>query len=238
MHIALASESGDPRFSPEPFATLYQRSLYQSMRNLARQTLDLLSQKADALPEGFGTLARRVLGHDKTINERYRRLLGRRLDAYRIRCHGDFHLGQVLNAGKDFLIIDFEGEPARSLAERQLKRSPFRDVAGMLRSFHYASYHALKQQVEIGMIKAGREDAARAWADFWYTTVSGEFLRAYMETAGESPVLAVSEETAGLLLRAYLLDKAVYELGYELNNRPAWVDIPLTGILWLVETEP
>ncbi len=238
MHIALASRSEDPRFSPELFTTLYQRSLYQSMRNLARQTLDLLSERRGAVPQSKADLVRRVLANDKAVNERFKRLLGRKLDANRIRCHGDFHLGQVLNTGKDFAVIDFEGEPARSLAERQLKRSPFRDVAGMLRSFHYAAYQAFKHQVEIGMIKRGQEEPAKAWADFWYTTVSGEFLRSYMETAGESPVLAVSEATAGLLLGAYLLDKAVYELGYELNNRPAWVDIPLTGILWLVETEP
>ncbi len=208
------------------------------MRNLARQTFDLLSDRKGGLPGGLKAMADKVLGYDKAVQDRYRRLLSGRVDAGRIRCHGDFHLGQVLNTGKDFVIIDFEGEPARSLAERKLKRSPFRDVAGMLRSFHYAAYHAVKQQVELGMIERGREEAARGWADFWYTTVSGEFLRSYMETAGESPALAVDEDTAGVLLGLYLLDKAVYELGYELNNRPGWVDIPLTGIRWLVETEP
>ncbi|MEJ2422269.1 MAG: putative maltokinase [Acidobacteriota bacterium] len=235
LHKALARAESDPAFEPEPFTRLYQRSLFQSMSNLARSNFQLLQSHLKSLGVQTSSLAERVLAHRAEVFERFQRLRSGKMEAWRIRCHGDYHLGQVLNTGKDFVVIDFEGEPARSLGERQLKRSPFRDTAGMLRSFHYAAYQALKKQRELGLIQTDRESAAIAWADLWTKSVGAEFMRSYMECVAEEPLLAVSLETANLLLEAYLLDKAVYEVGYELNNRPEWVDIPLAGILWLVE---
>jgi maltose alpha-D-glucosyltransferase/alpha-amylase len=150
----------------------------------------------------------------------------------RIRVHGDYHLGQVLYTGKDFVIIDFEGEPARPLSERRIKRSPLRDVAGMLRSFHYAAYTVFATRV------AAERGALEPWAQFWYEWVGSAFLRAYLHRAGDAAFLPRAREELATMLRVYLLEKAVYEVGYELNNRPDWTWIPLRAITQLLALTP
>ena len=154
-----------------------------------------------------------------------------RIEAQRLRIHGDFHLGQVLYTGKDFIIIDFEGEPARSLSERRLKRSPLVDVAGMLRSFHYAAYHAIFSKG----VRPEDIPAMEKWAYFWYFWVSATFFKTYMKIAGQASFLPQTEAQLNILLRALSLEKAVYEVAYELNNRPDWVPIPLRGIMELLK---
>jgi maltose alpha-D-glucosyltransferase/alpha-amylase len=160
---------------------------------------------------------------------RFRRLVGRSLTSKRIRTHGDYHLGQVLYTGNDFLIIDFEGEPSRSLNERRLRRSPLRDVAGMLRSFDYAVHSALQEQ---------RRSASRGLPSASSWGVSGR--------AGSAPSSGLHwigdegppdgrRDEIELLLDVYVLEKAVYEMAYELNNRPDWLTVPLQGILELVQ---
>ena len=151
----------------------------------------------------------------------------------RLRIHGDFHLGQILYTGKDFLIIDFEGEPARPLNVRRLKESPLRDVAGMLRSFHYAAYASL-----LGKITGIRPEdfgLLESWARLWQVWVSATYLKAYLTATAESDFLPKTQKELQILLDAYSLQKAIYELGYELNNRPAWARIPLEGILQIME---
>jgi maltose alpha-D-glucosyltransferase/alpha-amylase len=149
----------------------------------------------------------------------------------RIRIHGDYHLGQVLRSRNDYVILDFEGEPARSLAERRAKQSPLKDIAGMLRSFSYAAYAALNTFAQ------RRPDDAKyldPWVTLWQNAVTTSFLRTYQLTINEtSTSLIPTPKQAQLLLDAYLLEKSLYELLYELNNRPTWVHIPLAGILSL-----
>lgn len=156
------------------------------------------------------------------IRERFAALTRGPLSARRARAHGDYHLGQVLaTENGDFVIIDFEGEPARTLEERRAKRSALRDVAGMLRSFDYAAATEL----------TGEE--LEPWARAWVAAVSKAFLESYREIAeGFLPQTQAEFDT---LLDAYLIEKAVYELQYELNNRPDWVRIPAQGILRLIE---
>jgi maltose alpha-D-glucosyltransferase/alpha-amylase len=143
----------------------------------------------------------------------------------------------VLSTGTDFVIIDFEGEPARSLSERRLKRSPLRDVAGMLRSFHYAAYAALFRSSAGGVVRAEDRAALEPWARFWYAWVAATFLRAYLATAGDASFLPRRREEFAVLLDAFLTEKAIYELAYELNNRPHWAGIPLQGILQVLEAK-
>jgi len=231
LHAVLAA-SADPAFAPEPFTPHYQRALYQSMRNLTMNNFLLLGRRQ--LEEGAPAAAAAVLKHEEEILARFRALLGRPLASQRIRTHGDYHLGQVLHAGTDFLISDFEGEPARSLSERRLKRSPLRDVAGMLRSFDYAVHAAIREQRQSGL---GEEAEARAlaWGRYWQAWSSGAFLAAYLEEAGRARLLPADREELELLLGVYMLEKAVYEVGYELNNRPDWLVVPLQGILELLQ---
>jgi len=150
----------------------------------------------------------------------------------KIRIHGDYHLGQVLFTGNDFVIIDFEGEPARTLSERRIKRSPLRDVAGMIRSFHYAAYASLLKHASVRP-----EDIPRleTWIGLWYRYVGRTFLKSYLNTAGNASFIPKDREVLNLMLKAYLLEKAIYEIGYELNNRPDWIIIPLRGIKHLLE---
>jgi maltose alpha-D-glucosyltransferase/alpha-amylase len=230
LHRALSQERRDPAFAPEPYSSHYQRSIYQSMRNLLGRAMQLLERRLPGLPEGAQPLAGEVLALAGVTEGRYRAILGERLDALRIRVHGDYHLGQVLYTGDDFAILDFEGEPARPLSERKLKRSPLRDVAGMLRSFDYATHGALEALRQRGE----REGALEAWRNAWQVRVSAAFLRSYLDVVADTGILPRDPERLAVLLDAYLLDKAMYELTYELNNRPTWVTIPLQGILDLI----
>jgi maltose alpha-D-glucosyltransferase / alpha-amylase len=234
LHLALASDQENKDFAPEPFTPFYQRSLYQSMRNLSVQTLQLLRRRLKTLPPEVASEAESVLNLNDEILRRFRTVADRPIRSMRIRCHGDYHLGQVLYTGKDFVIIDFEGEPARSLSERRIKRPPLRDVGGMLRSFHYAAYSGLYRYIEMGNAPQDRTGPLEPWAEFWYQWVSTAFLRAYIEQIRGSDLVPESEDEFGTLLYASLLEKALYELRYELNNRPDWVKIPLQGILQLL----
>jgi maltose alpha-D-glucosyltransferase/alpha-amylase len=236
LHLALASDATDPQFAPEPFSTLYQRSIFQTMRSHAARSFPLLRRRLRELPQTVRSDAQQVLEREEDVLKRFQAILGRKITAMRIRCHGDYHLGQVLYTGKDFIIIDFEGEPARPLSERRIKRSPLRDVAGMLRSFHYAAYAALFDQEAEGVYASHPEALAalEPWARFWSQWVSAVFLKTYREAASQASFLPRTREELQILLDAYLLEKAAYELGYELNSRPDWVRIPLRGILQLL----
>ena len=232
LHMALASERKDAAFTPEPFTALYRRSLYQSLRTLADQSLRLLEKRLSGLPKGVRSDAEKVLNLEETIFDRFRQILERKITAMRVRCHGDYHLGQVLFTGKDFVIIDFEGEPARPISERRLKRSPLRDVSGMLRSFHYAALTKLRGD------SVRPEDAIhlKPWAHYWNLWVSASYLKGFLDATAEATFLPKSQEEMALLLDIYLLEKAIYELSYELNNRPDWVAVPIEGILELLRS--
>ncbi|HEY0514239.1 MAG TPA: putative maltokinase, partial [Thermoanaerobaculia bacterium] len=229
LHVALAAGKGKD-FAPEPFSELYQRSLYDSMRSLTKKNLRLLRQRLPALPEAVRPAAAWALAAEDRILDRFRRLTSRKLAAERIRTHGDYHLGQVLYTGRDFVILDFEGEPSRSLSERRLKRSPMRDVGGMVRSFQYAAYVALFEEVSSGVASPDSALALESWALYWERWVSATFLQAYLDRVRGAAFLPPSREELEILLDSYLLEKAIYELGYELNHRPDWVRIPLRGI--------
>jgi maltose alpha-D-glucosyltransferase/alpha-amylase len=236
LHVALGSAPENPTFAPEPFSRLYQRSLYQSTRNLTRQVFQLLRRSQGSLPETVQSEAKKVLDQEKEILDRFRSVSRKKISAMRLRCHGDYHLGQVLWTGKDFVIMDFEGEPARPINERRIKRSPLRDVAGMLRSFHYAAYSGLFAFEERrGLVVDEELTAMDFWARFWHFWVCVIFLKAYVEAAVNGNFLPESREELRTLLDMYLLEKAIYEMGYELNNRPEWLKLPLRGILQLLE---
>jgi maltose alpha-D-glucosyltransferase/alpha-amylase len=234
LHVLLSSAPDDPVFSPEPFSKLYQRALYQSMRTLAGKVFRLLRQSLKSLPETLQPEAKAVLEQQPQILGVFKKILTKKITAMRVRCHGDFHLGQVLYTGRDFVIMDFEGEPVRPIGERRIKRSPLRDVGGMLRSFHYADYSALFSLRERGLLSTDDFQSMEVWARFWHVWVCAVFLRAYLDVAGQSHFLPRMKEELRMLLDLYLLEKAVYELGYELNNRPDWVRIPLQGIRQLL----
>jgi maltose alpha-D-glucosyltransferase/alpha-amylase len=230
LHLALASEPDDPAFSPEPFDAREIETMTAGMREDAARAFDLLKGNLSVLPDEVLEMAGVALGKRRAIVERLS-LNGEGRDfGKRIRTHGDYHLGQVLRTKNDFAIIDFEGEPARPLDQRRAKHTPLKDVAGMLRSFRYAANATL-------MTYTTRHpedfESLAPWASLWERTVSAEFLAAYREVTKTSDILPAAEDDFRKLLDACLLEKATYELMYELNNRPTWVRIPLAGILAL-----
>ncbi len=230
LHLVLSSEPNDPAFCPEPFGDDELPSFCNSALELAGQTFELLRQRQHLLHPNVHGLVRRVLGSEQNARHRLESLSDQAITAMRTRIHGDYHLGQLLFTGDDFVIIDFEGEPARSLSERRAKRSPLQDVAGMLRSFHYAAYAPLVGDPA----KTGDLKRLAPHARYWQAWVSAAFLRTYLDISGNAGYIPHSRVELETLLDAYLLDKAMYELRYELNNRPNWVAIPLEGIAHLL----
>lgn len=224
MHLALASDKTNQDFAPEPFTANYQRSLYSSLRKLVKDRFKLLRQSMQKLDEQTRVVAERILNMEESILECFSEIYSIKIAGVKTRIHGDYHLGQVLFTGKDYVIIDFEGEPGFSFSERRLKKSPYKDVAGMMRSFHYAAFGKIllyenyrPQDLEV----------LEAWAEQWQHYVSRYYLGAYMERMGMGTTLPYEDD---VLIRTYLIEKAVYELGYELNGRPSWTIIPLRGI--------
>jgi maltose alpha-D-glucosyltransferase/alpha-amylase len=230
LHTALASDPSDPAFAPEKITPQDQRSIYQSLSGLSMRSTELLRSQLNKLPQDARDEAKQVLELEPRIASVLKSFLSRRLTTTRIRVHGDYHLGQVLYTGHDFVIIDFEGEPTRTLYERRLKRLALRDVAGMLRSFDYASQAALRSD----QIAAAALPALRAWGRFWVQSVSAAFLKSYLAAAGKASFVPQAADDLDLQLNTMLLEKALYELRYELNMRPEWVRIPLRGILEVV----
>ena len=216
MHAALASRSDDPDFAPEPLGragveVLVARAREDLTRGLAADTsgLPAVAREAlDAVRAARTTLAARL--GDAIVDEA----------GPRMRVHGDLHLGQVLFTGDDFVILDFEGEPARTLAERKAKRPPLVDVAGMLRSYDYAAAVASRE----------RDPSLASRAHAWRDAASSAFMRGYLEGVGDAPVLPPGRAARDALLDVLLLEKCLYELRYELDNRPDWVAIPATGL--------
>jgi maltose alpha-D-glucosyltransferase/alpha-amylase len=236
LHRALASDPADPAFAPEPFGALYQRSLYESIRSLTTRVLQQLRDTLGQLPADARADAERLLSLERQIVSSCHALVRGPLSGVRIRVHGDLHLGQVLYTGNDFVFIDFEGEPERSLGERRIKRSPLRDVAGMLRSFDYAAHYALVgADPDATPVRAEDAPRLRPWARFWSQWMGSSFLRAYLRAVDGAGLVPDAEAELDLVLRALLLEKAVYELGYELGSRPTWVPVPVRGLLGLLE---
>ncbi|HEV2316142.1 MAG TPA: maltose alpha-D-glucosyltransferase [Thermoplasmata archaeon] len=235
MHRALASDRVDPRFAPEPFTPLYLRSIYQTMQSSRRRTFDLLRRNLSRIAEPVRAEALGLLQNEPEIDRRLRTLLGSSLAAVRTRIHGDYHLGQVLWTGKDMVVIDFEGEPIRSVSDRKIRRSPLRDVAGMLRSFEYAAFAALRQSPSLPEETPEARRAVLGATRLWVDWVSSEFLRSYRARAAGGGFLPTETTDLNFLLEVYLLEKAIYELAYELNNRPDWVEIPILGLAHLLD---
>ncbi|MCU7491159.1 MAG: maltose alpha-D-glucosyltransferase [Ignavibacteria bacterium] len=226
MHAAL-SASENPDFAPEPLTMHYQKSLYQTLQTNTRRGMEFLRGSLKSLPPDKRKEAEKILSLEDRILEYCKGILNKKISAKKIRIHGDYHLGQVLNTGDDFMIIDFEGEPVRSPGERRLKYTAMRDVAGMVRSLHYAVYSVFFQRS-----KMHGEEASllQPWIEPWYYYITGAFLSAYLEATKGYDIVPEKRDELNILLTLFLIDKSIYEVGYELNNRPDWVVIPMQGI--------
>lgn len=243
LHLALSCSADDPAFAPEQSTHEDLVTDADQIEAQVRSTLEALKKNLSALEDDAADAAARLIAKRPVLMERSQSLKNVLVSGQRIRIHGDFHLGQTLrtqpdpSSGGDFVVLDFEGEPARSLSQRRRKQSPLRDVAGMLRSFSYAAYAGL-EQYRLGIADrspASGSSRLSAWANAWEKYASSQFLREYLEKIGSSRELLPPLKESQILLEAFLLEKSLYELLYELNNRPTWIQIPIAGILSLCE---
>ncbi len=225
MHIALSTPTENSAFAAEPMSSADLEHDAQRIHAQLATALDLLRRKLPSLDEALAESAIQVLAQRRAMSARIAQIASLSAAGKRIRIHGDYHLGQTLRAANDFVLLDFEGEPARTLDERRRKQSPLKDVAGMLRSFSYAAYAALDH--------SGARDTLAAWAAQWGQATGEAFLDRYWKAIAARPELIPPSHESHILLAAYLLEKALYELIYEINNRPAWLAIPMSGILSL-----
>lgn len=233
FHRAIASDPNDADFAPEAMDEQLRQQLDRELSERALRSFQTLQTRVESLPEALHADAQRIIRAQDRLLSRIHTTLAHPCEAQRIRVHGDYHLGQVLYTGSDFVIIDFEGEPARSLPERRRKSSPLQDVAGMLRSFHYAPYAVLMGQAPQVRYSPHEFAQLEPWAAQWHAWVSGSFLSSYLQAMQGAGLLPSQVSELQALLDLYILDKALYELMYELNNRPTWVRIPLEGLLQL-----
>lgn len=240
MHLALATPTSDPAFCAEPFTTEDLTRDVLRIEEQALSALQALRSRLSALPDDQVDAAAAVLARRRELLDRARSITQEDPAGLRIRIHGDYHLGQTLRVaqtlrtpgakdGGDFVILDFEGEPARPLAERRRKQSPLRDVAGMVRSFSYAAAFAMDRFRLVH--EEAEEQTLRGWARAWEKAATAAFLQSWRETIRQRPDLLPPPAQEQAQLSAYILEKSLYELLYELNNRPEWLRIPLSGIL-------
>ncbi|MGH8473175.1 MAG: putative maltokinase, partial [Gammaproteobacteria bacterium] len=227
LHRALAQRNADPAFDPEPITGADLKCWTRQVRDEARFTLKVLNLRRRELALGLRELVDRLLAMQKSVPARIANLRLNKVHATKTRYHGDYHLGQALIAENDFILIDFEGEPARTLEERRRKHSPLRDVAAMLRSLNYAAYNALAAVTAERSHEIGRlEPLVREWERL----AAEAFLSGYREGIAGCSSYPDDPQHARALIELFTLEKAFYELRYELENRPEWVAVPLQGL--------
>jgi len=235
VHLSLANAGDRPAFAPLEFSPQYQRSLYQAMRTTALDVLYDLSQKQDSLPPEVRPMAAHVLKSEVAILACFHRLIDRKLPVLRTRVQGECHLSQVLHTGRDFVFIDMEGLPTQTIGERRIKRTPLRDVVGMLSSFASAAISTLYglstgRGRPQGSVREEDRQRLGLWGRLWFNWVAGTFVSSYTATVAGLPILPADEADQKLLLTSLMLDKWLGELEVELHQRPDWARIPLRGI--------
>ena len=228
MHCALYKPDADVAFAPEPFTDEYRAFIIKRIEDLLERRYALLVDNYTKLDPQAQRLAWVFMEAKEMIENFIADFRTRPLESLRIRIHGDYHLGQVLATSNDFVMIDFEGEPESTITERKIKHSPLKDVAGMIRSYHYAVSAKLFNSSETEGLDARHLERV---SDRWFSLIRSTFLDAYMDVFGAPHPLFKNNTEVNFLLLIYLLEKAVYELGYEISYRPSWVKIPLKGIL-------
>jgi maltose alpha-D-glucosyltransferase/alpha-amylase len=237
LHMALSSRPDIPDFAPEPFTDFYRHGLYHGMLGLIGRTFDLLRKRMYQIPSQVQDEARELLTQESELRQRLHLLRDERINCTRIRHHGNLNLGHLQFTGNDVLIMDFDGEANRPMSERRIKRAALRDAACMIRSFNYVSCAVLFGQVPGFVLKTEAQPELEKWASAWRSWVSAIFLNSYLDTSGSADFLPRSQSERRTLLRCYLIEKCLFELAHEIQYRPDWVRIPVTGLMGQIRTE-
>jgi len=232
LHRALAVSNTDRAFAPQRIGPRDLELWHKSVLRQARMALAATGRARKSLSAADRPLAQRFLSSRRALTAKIRALVPAAVGAAKTRCHGDLHLGQVLVVKDDFSVIDFEGEPARSLSERRTKHCPLRDVAGILRSVDYVASIALRERVEL---RPESLEALVPWVEDWVRRTKDAFITGYRDAIGDCPSYPDDEAVAQTLIALFTLEKALYEICYEAANRPDWIRIPLEGALSLLD---
>ncbi|PHI18267.1 hypothetical protein CEQ90_18965 [Lewinellaceae bacterium SD302] len=233
MHLALAGgPDEDQDLAPEPFSESYREEVFAAAHRLLGRQFNELSYKVSGLPAEVKATADSVLLLRGLIEERLAAIKKQSGQLTVSRIHADYHLGQVLKTEDDYCIIDFEGEPLLSIPERRRKRPPFKDVAGMVRSFHYA---AMGQLLLNDKYSTEQRRQLTNWGEWWFRQVRSSFLNGYMSVVEGASFVPTTNAGREDLLDFFVLEKAIYETAYELNSRPDWLPIPLKGMLFALQ---
>ena len=235
LHRALATPGGGDAFTPEPATAERLTEWAGGVRTLAKRVLERLRAAAPKLDPAIAPQAKSLAASEAAMMAQIDALIPATADLSAMRLHGDYHLGQVLVSRGDVQIVDFEGEPMRPLAERRAKHCILRDVAGMLRSIAYAA--AMARDAVPADLDGPSRDARTAWLSWWEGAASAAFLDGYRDSIGDCPGFPRDPQAAPALLKLFLLEKALYEVGYELANRPGWVAIPLAGVTAIIRAD-
>jgi maltose alpha-D-glucosyltransferase/alpha-amylase len=235
LHSALASDSQLTDFAPEPFSVLYQRGIYQTMRTTLLRTFESLRKRIQDIPEEVCLLSKLILESQDKILKSYREIIGLKIHATRIRCNGDYHLGQLLYTGKDFVIINFEGDVSKTFSERKIKVSPLSDVVSMICSFRSASSMALKRHLERSSATHENTSLLKSWAKVWQRWSASVFLKSYLQTCSHMSFIPQQQDELNLLLKVFSYNRAVCLLQQELSQNIKGVEVPLEMIEELLE---
>lgn len=227
MHLALAAGAGLKDFAPEDFSLHYQRSLFSSMQPVVREIFQNKPESAEAYPDIIKQDLIDLFERKEDILEMLKRIYAKKLDVIKIRIHGNYHLGQVLFTGKDVVITDFGGDPVRSFSDRRLKRSPLRDVAAMIRSFRNVAFEGFLKTTHV---EKENINSILPFARLWAHYMVSFFMKAYLDTVRDSSFIPTDKQDFQMMVETYMLEKALYDLNYELKNRPDWAIIPLRTI--------
>jgi maltose alpha-D-glucosyltransferase/alpha-amylase len=233
LHLALSDGRDDAAFRPQPFTSYHQRSLYQAMRRLTGQTMFVLRTELDSMDEALAEGAQSIAGLEEDLIDRFGAILKTRIEAVRTRYHGDYRLSQVLRQGDEYFFVDFEGEPDRLMAERQLKHSPLRDVANMIRSLYGAAHAPLSGRRRTGS-NGAKVARLEQWADYWAQQASAAFLGEYLRTAGDAPFIPKRQQQLRVLLDTLLLERALMDLQLALTARPEGAQLALRALQQLL----
>ncbi len=234
LHTALAGNRELPEFTPEPTRREDIQRWIDDILVRAERTFDTLKQRRDTLREADRPLADQLLARQSALPDRLKALLPREIDGFNIRHHGDFHLGQMLIVKDDIFIIDFDGAPGRSLTERRRKAPAARDVAGLLRSIDYSATAALERTLKVAHDEQGKLAAALTE---WRDRATEAFLGTYREAMAQQRLWPTEPKASEGLLNFFLLEKAFYEVEYELSHRPDWLRVPLTGMIRILSQQ-
>lgn len=226
MHLALSKATYPADMVAEEFSLHYQRSLYSSMQSLVRAAFQEVQRQLSNLDGEVRELAISLLKKRDQLLALLRRIYDKKLDVTKIRIHGNYHLGQILLTGKDIAVKDFSGDPWRTLSERRIKRSPFRDIAAMVGSYYYAAYEGLKDQPTLA-----------AFAPYWAYHQSGFFMKAYIETVEDASFIPDNLRELELMVHTYLIQRAMINLAYDIVHQPAKAIVPLTLTKMILEEE-